>query len=725
MFNSLQAQEIWHESFSIPGKGIHGSNEGNLQSDFNGIDSWTLEFSNLDLTDSGDYAGTVATSGGRFEVCDIDGEVVWRSVWIDITGFENVGVELVSAETGSGANTGTKYMKVFYRIDEGPETLFNENGINTGNWGSVKVKQVDLKGARLQIVCYISSHYASDKVILDEITVWAEQDSLPPVGQFDVVINELMIDPFPKVELPEVEYIELFNRRDFSVNIVNWELRINGVSKKLQNILINPADYLLICATGSFDSLLIFGNVAGLPGFQGLLNREALIELMDSEGNVIDRIEYSETWYQDIGKSNGGWSLERIDPDRHCNQPGNWKASMDPAGGTPGKENSVHTENKDNVLPNLKWAVAVSETQVELVFSEPVDTVMMNGTGNYEIPGLGNPVMLEMISSEHVVAHFNQSLVKDKLYMLHVENLTDECGNPLHLNQFQIQWNLIEPGDIVINEILFDPYPGGEDFVEIYNRSEKLVDLSRLYIANRSRELKLDQIFPLSFTRRILYPEEYLVLTADTNGIYPWYFIKYPQCFLQIERLPSFSNTEGHVVLLNYEIEVIDELYYEDKMHTSFLADAEGVSLERVSFYDHTNAPGNWHSASGQAGYATPGYENSQSGTEQHGKPAVKFEHESFSPNYDGYNDECIISYRTNKPGYVANISVFDASGRFVQHILKNELLGTSGEIVWNGEDETGQRHPLGIYIVMVELFNAEGEVCRFKEGVVITDILD
>ena len=90
-------------------------------------------------------------------------------------------------------------------------------------------------------------------------------------------------------------------------------------------------------------------------------------------------------------------------------------------------------------------------------------------------------------------------------------------------------------------------------------------------------------------------------------------------------------------------------------------------------------------SAIHSAGYGTPGYENSQAGSELAGKPKVIFEPEAFSPDHDGYNDEFIIRYEVAKSGYVANISIFDAAGRFVQHLAKNEILGTSGEFVWNG----------------------------------------
>jgi hypothetical protein len=110
-------------------------------STFQEISKWSLIFdeSALNLSDNDDYAKTVSTAGGRFEARDIDGEVIWRSEWIDISDFEKVDVELTASETGSGANTETKYLKVFYRLDDGEEIPFSENSENAGNWGSAIV----------------------------------------------------------------------------------------------------------------------------------------------------------------------------------------------------------------------------------------------------------------------------------------------------------------------------------------------------------------------------------------------------------------------------------------------------------------------------------------------------------------------------------------------------------------------------------------------------------
>jgi hypothetical protein len=172
-------------------------------------------------------------------------------------------------------------------------------------------------------------------------------------------------------------------------------------------------------------------------------------------------------------------------------------------------------------------------------------------------------------------------------------------------------------------------------------------------------------------------------------------------------------------------MQVIDELFYSYKMHHLLLAEEKGISLERISFKTETNDIKNWHSASTNSGYGTPGYQNSQYEIEDIQTPKITFSPESFSPNFDGYNDEYQINYELEKPGYVANISIFDSAGRFVMKLANNEILGTSGKIIWNGNDETGQRKNLGVYVVLVEIFNTSGEIFKYKDGVVLTDVLE
>ncbi len=465
VFLSFQtnAQEVWRESFSIPEKGVWGNSAKSIpEFDFEGITSWTLDYSNTTLRDVNDYAKTVSTSGGRFECRDLDGEIIWYSEEIDISAYKNVKIELIAQETGSGKNEDTKFLITFYKLNNGSKTPFEINNNNRGNWGRDTVYQNGLNGEKLQIIVHIRNFYSADKVILDEIVVSGEEK---------------------------------------------------------------------------------------------------------------------------------------------------------------------------------------------------------------------NPVF-------------------------------------------------IDPGDIVINEVLFNPMPDGEDYVELYNNSDKQIPLNKLYLASRDKDLQLNQIYSLTTEKGIFEPNSYLALTKDTNGVFPWFTIECPECFLQMEKFPSYNNDDDYVVLLNNEQEIIDELFYTEDLHLPVFHDREGISLERISFSEPTSDPANWYSASSVSGYGTPGYQNSQAGNDIPEKISVNFSPESFSPNNDGYNDEYQIDFKLDKPGCLCNVWIYDSSGNMITQLAKNMVLGISETILWNGNDESRQRQKLGVYVVLVEVYDLNGYVKYFKDGVVLTDVL-
>ena len=314
-------------------------------------------------------------------------------------------------------------------------------------------------------------------------------------------------------------------------------------------------------------------------------------------------------------------------------------------------------------------------------------------------------------NSLQIIVHIGNFYSADKVILDEVI-VSGEERNPV----------IINPGDIVLNEVLFNPVPDGDDYVEIYNNSEKEVPLNKLYLASRDNNMELTQVYALTSEKQKLLPREYLALTKDTLGVFPWFNIACPECFLQMELFPSFNNDEDCVVLLNNELEIIDEFYYYEKMHSPIFYDREGIALERISFSQPTNDVANWHSASTPSGYGTPGYQNSQFMNEEAQKVSVTFQPEAFSPNNDGYNDSYSIDLSMDKPGYICNILVFDSSGRRLCKLADNAVLGTEEQIFWNGEDESGNRLSTGPYIVMVEVFNTDGTVERFKDGVVLTD---
>lgn len=282
-----------------------------------------------------------------------------------------------------------------------------------------------------------------------------------------------------------------------------------------------------------------------------------------------------------------------------------------------------------------------------------------------------------------------------------------------------------ETGSVLINELLFNPFSGGVDFVELINNSEQTIPVHRLKLASRNDTLALKQVYSISTEKRFLNPGQFLVCTKDLEIVQSQYFSCDPKAFCSMKTLPSFPDDAGTVVLLNDSLQVLDEFSYSAKMHSPFLADENGVSLERISLKKPTSDRNNWASASASVGFATPGLPNSQTESENEIQDGITPEPKAFSPNGDGYNDELNINYQFGKPGYIANVRIFDAAGRLVRFLAKNESLAQEGNWLWDGKSESGQKQSIGVYIILVEVFDQEGHTKAFKKACTLTDRLN
>jgi hypothetical protein len=95
-----------------------------------------------------------------------------------------------------------------------------------------------------------------------------------------------------------------------------------------------------------------------------------IILLSRTDGTIIDRVEYSADWHKSPGKSDGGWSLERIDPHLACPGAVNWQSCPVLPGGTPGKRNASFGHIKDDTAPVLLRAYPPSALVVTVTFSK-------------------------------------------------------------------------------------------------------------------------------------------------------------------------------------------------------------------------------------------------------------------------------------------------------------------------------------------------------------------
>ena len=319
----------------------------------------------------------------------------------------------------------------------------------------------------------------------------------------------------------------------------------------------------------------------------------------------------------------------------------------------------------------------------------------------------------------------NVALLANKIYTISVDNVIDCKSNRILKSNIKIaipQDAAIH--DIAINEILFNPKPNGYDYVEFYNNTNKVFDLSKLYIANRNSSQVISSITQISNTPKYFYPGDYIAITEDAASLGLHYFAKNPKNIITISSLPSYSDDEGNVLLLNGQGLIVDAVSYKDDWHFKLITNDEGISLERLSFMDTAQKASNWHSAASTAGFGTPGYKNSQYLQTDFNSGTIEVLPKIFSPDNDGRDDIATIYYEMETAGFVANIVIYDASARPVRYLVKNGSLGLKGSWNWDGLNDKGNKLPIGNYIVHTEIFNLNGKKKQFKTVVSLARVL-
>ena len=547
---------------------------------------------------------------------------------------------------------------------------------------------------------------------------------------FDVVINEIMADPSPPVGLPNYEYLELLNRTNSSVNLDGWTLVVGTAEKKFGPVVLEADGYLILGKDEAENEFLPYGNFYGFSSFS-LTNSGQTLTLMDKTGTVISQVAYTDKWYKDPDKEDGGWSLEQINPANVCSEAENWKASEDMSGGTPGSRNSVF----DDVilLPAVDRLEMVANDILRIYFNETMDAESISEKTNFEVDeGIGHPAAVYVFDDEPNGAelYFDQSFQEGVVYHLTVKQGVANCMGLHPSADTTLPFGLAEKpetDDVVINEILFNPWTGGADFVEIYNRSQKVIDLGLMQLGTvkiSPPNLPDTLVYTISDRQKIFVPGEYLVLTSSPEAVKKQYDTENPDGFLRLDPFPAYNNDEGVCILSSVNGELIDVFHYSEEMQYPLLQYVDGVSLERTNFDSPADDPSNWHSAAESVGFATPAYKNSQFIPTGENTSEITIDPEIFSPDNDGYQDVLSIKYRFDQPGYMMSVVIFNQAGQKIRQLVNNEYLGTEGVVNWDGIDDDNRKAPVGIYVFFIRVFDTQGNAKEYKKtGVLATKL--
>ncbi|MDR1407263.1 MAG: lamin tail domain-containing protein [Tannerella sp.] len=593
----------------------------------------------------------------------------------------------------------------------------------------------------------------------------------------DVIISEVMANPVGLTDLPETEYVEIFNASGEDLYLNGWTFVYGSTVVPLPEATLPAGSYAVLYRAGR-DIFVESGGldipVAAFPS--NLANTGRTLKIVNSLGLTIDSVDYA------AATPARAWERDAA---------GDFYLSNDPRGGTPGAANSPKdipppsaepdTSNPGDmiiseVMANPMGLTDFPETEYVEIFNASGEDLSLNGwtfvygntvvplpeatlpTGSYAVLyRAGRDIFVESGGLDIPVAAFPSSLVNTGRTLKIVNSLgitidsvdyaaatparaweRDAAGDfylsndprggtpgaanspkdipppddPLNPDM-PAQYRTAFEGEIVFNEILPEPFEGGSEYIELYNRSEHALSVFDLAIATRKSDGALNTRYPLSSIIGPILPDGYIVLTSGRDGVLNFYAASVGQVVYEV-RLPILNNTGSTLVLLSVrDGTVIDEVSYSSKWHDMAIKNTKGVALERIDPDAAGQDATNWTSAISTVGYGTPGYRNSQA---RQGEATFSFG----LPEYLTGTNEYRIAYRTDQAGYRCHIRIFTLEGMMVAEIANNQLLGADGEIYWNGCGSDGSRLRAGLYIYHAELYHPYGQHRTVKKAFLV-----
>jgi len=573
------------------------------------------------------------------------------------------------------------------------------------------------------IICFLDSFCCfafANKLLFNEILNKTAICEVNTIEFGSIIFNEIMVNPKGISGLPESEYIELYNRTDNVISLKKCILNYGGKKYLLPDITVDAKSYIVLTNQKYKDLWTANGIlVTGVSSFPALLNTGKLLWLEDEYGNLISWVDYTDSWYKDNKKKDGGYSLECIDPDNLSNDALNWCATNDSKGGTPGKANSLKKSLPDKAKIDVLSSFIQSSDTLVINFSKPMSVISLGRLDNYTSLNSAisfNKAIPDYPCGRSVKLILNSSLKAGEKVEIKLHDLIDVSGNTL-MAPIALEVSIpeqVEAGDVLFNELLFNPRSGGVPYIELTNVSEKVLPFNQLFLSYQKEDGTRSEPISLNCTSESFIPHTEIFFTNKIDKVSSQYKCDASKG-VQIEYLPDLLNKEGKLFLISAKGDLLDEMTYSESMHTTLLTDKSGVALEKKSQELLSSEPSNWMSASFSSGYGTPGAPNKCT-INENDKTNAEFwlEKNLFSPESSESN-KLQIRYLLSEEGAIAKISIFEASGREVCSLGRNLELSAEGMIEWDGRQEDKSNCRVGLYIAYVEMHSLAGSIRKYK----------
>ena len=258
----------------------------------------------------------------------------------------------------------------------------------------------------------------------------------------------------------------------------------------------------------------------------------------------------------------------------------------------------------DNIPPSITNTSFPSTNQVELTFSEPLDSATAVQIKNFQIDqGQNTVTQATWLAAlpKTVVIQSQHAFANHQPVALFVTGVQDRYANAMKDTTFSLNFFRPQYRDVVFNEIMADPEPTvnlpAVEYIEIANTTLRKIDLSGWHLVADEDTFQL-----ADFT--LLPGELRLIVSTSNQGELD---------SLQPIEIPAGSswlkNSGEPLVLLDDAYTIIDAVEYSQSWHHSMAKESGGWSLEQLDQTLPCSEPKNWNSSQHPNG-GTPGKPN-------------------------------------------------------------------------------------------------------------------
>jgi autotransporter-associated beta strand protein len=371
----------------------------------------------------------------------------------------------------------------------------------------------------------------------------------PSTRKTGIVFSEIMYKPAPRTDGNNVEFLELYNSNPFFQDISSYTVTCADMNYTFPTNTLIPGGGFFVLAASPQGIANVYGLTTNVFGpYTGSLKHAETLELLDEQSNVLLTVPYTDVYPWPVAADGTGHSIVLANPTYGEGDPRAWDIS-DVVGGSPGQMDGFTPSPLRNVLINeiLPHSENPAVPQFIELYNHSTNSVDISGciltddptTNKFVIPSGTVIGPAGFYSFTQPQFGFTLYGAGETLYFIKPDN-----SRILDAVQFGAQANgvsygrwpdgandfyafttntpgtnnsAILIGDIVINELMYDPISGSDDdqYIELYNKGTNTVSLSGWQFTSG-----VTFTFP---TNSVIGPGSYVVVGKNTTNLFANY----------------------------------------------------------------------------------------------------------------------------------------------------------------------------------------------------------